>query len=679
MVQQPQTKQAAQSAVDTASSKLLSDALQRGYDALIARQSANGAWEGEVVWCAMLPAQFVLMRHIIQKPISQTQKEAILEQFKGTQLENGLWGLHEQSEPYLFVTTLVYVAARLLGVSESDRLLTSAKQFIHQSGGAIAIPSWGKFWLAMMNLYEWRGVSPVIPEVWGLPQWLPIHPSHYYCHTRLIYMGMAYIYSQKFQTPLTPLLSQIRTELYPQGYQAVDFNAAMMQLRAEEVYAPPGFALRTFYRVARLYDRVHWQPWRADICDCIIERIRFDLQTTQHTCISPVSGLLNLIALWLHNPKDLDLAQGLEQFQGWIWQDSGESPAEQGLRIAGALSSTWDTSFALQAIQAVEPHITSTSARQQGEDFLATQQIVALPKGMTQVDYELAYRISPKGGFCFAGVWHGWPVSDCTAEAVLALINICPAQIDLPAAIDFLLQCQNKDGGFGSYERRRIRSTLEWINPAEMFASSMTEQSYIECTASCLAALASFQQNYPVQMGERHRIAIASAERWLRQQQQADGSWPGFWGVNFIYGTHFAIKGLLSTGASPQSSSIVRACDWLLSKQQSDGGWGEDFRGLLCDRYLPHEPSQVIQTAWALMALIEADVPNSAAIDRGAAFLMEQQQSGGNWPKQDPAGVFFHTALLDYTLYRSYFPLWALGLYATYVTEHSSAKQPELT
>ena len=33
------------------------------------------------------------------------------------------------------------------------------------------------------------------------------------------------------------------------------------------------------------------------------------------------------------------------------------------------------------------------------------------------------------------------------------------------------------------------------------------------------------------------------------------------------------------------------------------------------------------------------------------------------WPKQDMAGVFFRTALLDYVLYRQYFPLHALGLY----------------
>ena len=53
------------------------------------------------------------------------------------------------------------------------------------------------------------------------------------------------------------------------------------------------------------------------------------------------------------------------------------------------------------------------------------------------------------------------------------------------------------------------------------------------------------------------------------------------------------------------------------------------------------------------------------AIDRGVRFLARMQRADGTWPKQDMAGVFFRTALLDYVLYHSYFPVWALALYET--------------
>ena len=90
---------------------------------------------------------------------------------------------------------------------------------------------------------------------------------------------------------------------------------------------------------------------------------------------------------------------------------------------------------------------------------------------------------------------------------------------------------------------------------------------------------------------------------------------------------------------------------------------GEHYSGCLEGEYVAHEQSQVIQSAWALMALLEADDPDWSAISRGAQYLLNTQEASGAWPRQDMAGVFFRTALLDYVLYRQYFPLHALGLY----------------
>jgi squalene cyclase len=37
------------------------------------------------------------------------------------------------------------------------------------------------------------------------------------------------------------------------------------------------------------------------------------------------------------------------------------------------------------------------------------------------------------------------------------------------------------------------------------------------------------------------------------------------------------------------------------------------------------------------------------------------QTPEGSWPQEAVNGVFFGTAMLDYRLYRSYFPAWALA------------------
>ena len=642
-----------------------SEALALSVAALAAEQRPDGAWEGEVVWNPMLAAQYVLAWHIIGQPLDvdptvQAQRKArILRQFEATQLADGTWGMHPESGAYLYVTTLVYVAARLLGVAADDRLLARAGAFIAAEGGAVAIPSWGKFWLAMLGLYDWRGVNPVLPEAWALPRWVPLHPSNYYCHTRLIYQGMAAIYGQKLQIEIDCVVRALRDELYPGGYDAVDFAGARGELRSGDLYEAPNFALQVLYRGSLAYDRLHLAGPRARLIDRFIEAMRFELGSSDHTSISPVSGLLNIIALWSRAPDDPELARAIQRFDGWTWDD-----AQEGLRVAGARSATWDTAFALQALGAAADNVDVGEVVGKGAAFLSSQQIRKPAQPVKA--YAAHDRIDPRGGFCFAGVWHGWPVSDCSAEAMLGLLaSGAPAPEDdqLFEAARFILRCQNRDGGFGSYESRRSPIGLEWMNPAEMFGDSMTEGSYTECTASCVSALAAFGRREPATMPDRLNTAIGRGVQRLRRQQQPNGSWAGAWGVGYIYGTMFGIRGLVATGAPATDPAVKKACAWLESKQRSDGGWSEHFDSCTAGEYVPGSDSHVTQTAWALSALLEAEHPSWAVLDRAARFLANKQEADGRWPEQSMVGVFFRTALLDYRLYKAYFPLWALAQY----------------
>jgi lanosterol synthase len=624
-------------------------------EGLLRLQGEDGSFEGEVVWCPMITAQFVLLRHVLDRPLEPNRRRGVLRYFEQSRLKGGLWSLHEHEPPNLFVTTLVYVSARLLGVERGDPFIEPARRFL-QTEGVLGIPSWGKFWLSVLNLYDWRGVNAVLPEAWGLPRWMPLHPSNWYCHTRLIYMGMAAVYAQRFQAPITPLIASIREELYPQGFANADFAASRNRLRDADLYARPSVWLRVGFGFARLVDRFHSKRLRARYVEAIIRSIRWELQTTDHTSISPVSGILNILALWLRDPEDADGLRAFEQLDRWIWEDE-----ERGLRVSGARSASWDTGFALQALSTASELGGVRDALQRGAIYLRRQQI-----GVSFEGYQEAYRNDPHGGWCFAAGWHGWPVTDCTAEAVLGILSADRDAADVTAlgdAVRFMLGGQNRDGGFGTYEAQRSVVGLEWLNPAEMFGDSMTEHSYVECTASCLAALAACSERFPTVIGEVETKAMSRADAWLRRAQQSDGSWRGAWGVQFVYGTFFGIKGLLAAGAGPDDPALRSACQWLLDRQRDDGGWGEHYRGCHTGQYVAHTESQVIQTAWALIALLEAGHRDRAAIAQGAQCLIGMQQPDGTWPKQDMAGIFFRTALLDYVLYRQYFPLHALGLY----------------
>jgi len=204
----------------------------------------------------------------------------------------------------------------------------------------------------------------------------------------------------------------------------------------------------------------------------------------------------------------------------------------------------------------------------------------------------------------------------------------------------------------------------------------MLEYSYTECTASCVRGLAVARAALGAQMpGELHgRVseAIDAGVRFLLDAQQQNGGWPGFWGVNYTYGTFFAVPALLAAGLDREHLAVRRAVRHLLERQRSDGGWGERYEGVLEARERPLDPSEqsrVVQTAWAVLTLeLAAPERGREAIERGLAFLLATQRSDGTWPHDAATGVFFNTAVLDYRLYKLVFPTWAL---ARWLGEHS--------
>lgn len=184
--------------------------------------------------------------------------------------------------------------------------------------------------------------------------------------------------------------------------------------------------------------------------------------------------------------------------------------------------------------------------------------------------------------------------------------------------MDTLLLKQNTDGGFAGFERARTGAWLEKLNPAEVFDQCMVEHSYIECTATILTSLALFQRHFPHYRAHAIKATISRAADFVRASQRADGSWEGAWGICFTYAMSFALAALEIVQETYQTSKNVRkACEWLVSKQKDDGGWGEDYSSCELREYVQDEKSQVVNTAWAVMALMSARYPEKAIIERG--------------------------------------------------------------
>ena len=639
----------------------------RAFRRLLDMQKKDGDWEGEMVWCSMILAQAVIVRTVLSLPYGETEKLQIVKHFAVTQFADGSWGMHPESRGYVFFTTLSYLALRLLGQPAEAPMLAKARAWlVSQPDGVKGIPTWGKFWLAMLGLYAYEGINSIPPELFLLPDGLPFHPRRYYCHTRLIYLGIAYLYGKRFVATLPGgLRDELRRELYLEPYQQIDFRCYRHAIAASDVFVPITPLLRLVYNALGAYERWHRAKLRQKGLAFCLEKIVYEQRTTNYQGISPVSGLLNCLALFAADPKHPDLAASINAMEAWRWEDESE-----GTRYVGARSNTWDTAFVVQALMQGPFHEASAEqALNLANGYLDRAQMTEeLP------DYQSAWRDKALGGWCFSDGQHHWPVSDCTAEALSALLDLyhCPQlRIESPLpdqrlqqAVEFILSRQNQDGGFGTYERRRAGKFLEMVNPSEMFGQCMTELSYIECTASALAALSHYRKHFPDSANGQIDRACTKALELLRRGQLADGSYPGFWGINYTYAIFHVAKAFKMAGVPGSDPALQAAARWLIGKQREDGGWGEHYTSCLQGHYVEHGQSQVVMTSWALLALLDILPPGHPAIQRGFTWLVSQQLENGDWPRQTVNGVFFGAAMLDYRLYHTYFPAWAMARYA---------------
>lgn len=91
--------------------------------------------------------------------------------------DDGGWGLFIQSSSTVFGTVMSYIMLRILGLSADHPALIQAHQTLYCLGSARATPTWAKFWLCVLGVYEWEGMIPLPPEPLLVSSNLPLNPG----------------------------------------------------------------------------------------------------------------------------------------------------------------------------------------------------------------------------------------------------------------------------------------------------------------------------------------------------------------------------------------------------------------------------------------------------------------------------------------------------------------------
>ncbi|KAL2863488.1 terpene cyclase/mutase family protein [Aspergillus lucknowensis] len=582
--------------------------------------------------------------------------------------KDGGWGLHIEAHSSVFGTSMNYVVLRILGVSEDDPRMIKARGLLHSFGGAIYGPHWAKFWLSILGVMEWDCVNPVPPEIWLLPDWVPFAPWRWWIHMRQVFLPMSYLWSKKFTHPLDPLTKQLRQELYTQPYDSINFASHRNSIHKADNYYPKTWLLNTLnsllvnvwnpiLRISAVVKRAEDWTW---------ELICMEDQNTDYAGLGPVSNPMNMVACYVHDgPDSYSVRRHRERLNDYMWM-KGEGMLMNGTNGV----QVWDTAFITQAIVvagfADDPKWRPMLSK--ALEFLDAHQLRE-----NVPDQDKCYRQHRKGAWPFSNKTQGYTVSDCTAEGLRSTIQLqemhnFPALISeqrLKDSVDCLLLMQNPSGGFTEYETTRGSPKIEWLNAAEVFGGIMIGYDYPECTTASVTALSLFSKFYPNYRADEIKAAKEKAVKYIKRVQRADGSWYGSWGICFTYAALFALESLASIGEKYETSEFSRrGCDFLISKQKEDGGWGESYLSSEKHVYVHHENSQVCQTAWACLALMEADYPHKEPLEKAMKLMMSRQQPNGEWLQEAIEGVFNQSCMISYPNYKFYWPIRALGLYS---------------
>lgn len=621
------------------------DSIEDARRALEALQQADGHWVFELEADATIPADYVFLEHFLDE-INQERQDKIAVYLRSGQAEHGGWSLFVGGDFDLSASVRAYFALKLIGDDPAAPHMRRAREGILARGGAARANVFTRIHLALFGQVPWRAV-PVMPvELMLLPRWFPFH------------LDKVSYWSRVSIVPLALLMALKPRARNPRGVRIDELFVTPPEVERSYVTNPTGSAWGTiFLGVDRLLRLVEPYLPRGPRRRAMAKAIAFITER-----LNGEDGLGGIFPPMAATVMAFDaLGYAKDHPDLLIAKQAVRKPVTERDGIAyvqPCLSPVWDTALTCHALMEAGVSASDESVRR-GLDWLVERQITD-----TVGDWAVKRPGLRPGGWPFEYRNDYYPDVDDAAAVLCALHRADPEHYGkaIRLGVEWVLGMQSSNGGWGSFDIDNTHAYLNNIPFADHGA--LLDPPTADLTARCISMMG--QLGY-----DRSHPAMVRGLAFLKAEQEADGSWFGRWGTNYIYGTWSALCALNAAGEDMRAPYVRKAVDWLISRQHADGGWGES-----CASYSPERKDEPIaslpsQTAWALLALMAAGEAGSEAVLRGIAYLEATPRDGAKWQEELYNAVGFPRVFyLRYHGYSAFFPLWALARHANLMSRN---------
>ncbi|ABF11015.1 squalene--hopene cyclase [Cupriavidus metallidurans] len=625
-------------------------------ESLLAQQQSDGHWVYELEADATIPAEYILMVHYLGETPDLVLEGKIANYLRRIQNADGGWPLFHAGASDISASVKGYFALKMAGDNPEAEHMRRARAAIHAMGGAEASNVFTRTLLALYGVMPWQAVPMMPVEIMLLPEWFPFHLSKvsYWARTVIVPLlvlnslrpqarnprkiGIDELFVRPCQATRLPRRAPHQSPLWVGVFRTLDAVVRM----AEPLF-PRGLRQRAIERAREFtVERLNGEDGLGAIFPAMVNSVlMFDVLGV------PESDPNRAIAR-----RSIDKLLVIKDDEAYCQP---------------CLSPVWDTSLAAHALLEVgEPRTIAAAAR--GLDWLLPLQELEL-----RGDWTVRRPNVRPGGWAFQYANPHYPDVDDTAVVAAAMDRVDKGDRSnrydeaVSRACEWIVGMQSSNGGWGAFEPENTHLYLNNIPFADHGA--LLDPPTADVSARCLAMLC--------QLGQMpaNSEPAARALRYLLDEQEADGSWFGRWGTNYIYGTWSALCGLNAAGIGTDAPEMKRAAQWLLSIQNEDGGWGESGDSYKLEyRGYEKAPSTASQTAWAMLGLMAAGAGDHPALVRGVEYLLRTQASHGFWDEPYFTAVGFPRVFyLRYHGYSRFFPLWALARFRNLLRDGNRA------